>query len=79
MSVYSKAKVKLEPSTQKAHTDFLKSTFTNYARAQSDKQCITNYLWMYRKLLFKEGGFGLIVISNDAQSKKKISVSFDEA
>lgn len=33
---------------------------------------------MYRKLLYREGGFGLIVLSNDAQSKKKLMISFDE-
>jgi hypothetical protein len=35
-------------------------------------------MWIYRKLMYNEGGFGFLAFSNDAQSKKKFVVSFDE-
>ena len=78
VSVYSKFKVKLEHTLQKDHPDLLKKMFLEYSRSMPDKQRINNYMWLSRKLLYNEGGFGFLTFSNDAQSKKKFVVTFDE-
>lgn len=78
ISVYAKPKVKLERTLQKEHPDFLKRMFMEYSRNAPDKQRVNNYMWLYRKLIYNEGGFGFLAFSNDAASKKKFVVSFDE-
>lgn len=78
VSVYSVSKAKLEPTTQKDNPDFLKKVFLEYSRTRPEKQVVNNNMWIYRKLLYSEGGFGFIAFSNAAASKKKFIISFDE-
>lgn len=78
LSVYSRSKMKLDATTQKDHPDLLRKMFLEYSRNAPEKQKLNNYMWLCRKLLYNDGGFGFLAFGNDGQSKKKFVVTFDE-